>query len=296
MSVELIYDARNIVGESIIWDDRLKRLFWIDIIDKHIHSFEPNNGIHEVSKTPNFITSIGLCKNNDFIIGGMKNIYFWNLDNEFRQFTNIESHIPGNRLNEGVVAPDGSFWVGTMQKNFSADGIPTDITETSGKIYRCTADGKLEQMTKDKFGITNTFIWTKTGQFITADTTKNQIYRYDLDKKTSKLTNRKTILQYFDRGLPDGSCIDQDGYFWNCRVVGGSCIARISSDGTIDQVVDLPCSWPTSCTFGGKNFDTLYITSARFTMSEEHLAANPQEGAIFAFKPNIGGLPQNKFG
>lgn len=296
MSVELIYDSQNIVGESIIWNNSYNQLFWIDIIGKSLHSFQPNSGGHKIWNAPNFITSIGLCKNDDFIIGGMKNIYFWAKDGEFRHFASVEPHLATNRLNEGVVAPDGSFWVGTMQKNFSVDGIPTDITANSGKIYRCTPDGKVEQMSEDEFGITNTFVWTNNGKFITADTIKNEIYCYELNDKTAKLGNRTTIVSDFNRGLPDGSCVDQEGYFWNCRVVGGSCIARIGIDGVIDNIVELPCSWPTSCTFGGENLDTLYITSARFTMSEQHLKDHPQEGAVFAFKPDVGGMPAHRFG
>jgi sugar lactone lactonase YvrE len=61
-------------------------------------------------------------------------------------------------------------------------------------------------------------------------------------------------------------------------------------------VVDLPCSWPTSCTFGGPDLATLYITSARFTMTAAHLADNPQEGGLFALNPAVRGRPAHLFG
>ena len=72
--------------------------------------------------------------------------------------------------------------------------------------------------------------------------------------------------------------MDAEGYIWNCRVVGGSCLARIAPDGRLDRIVELPCSWPTSCTFGGADLDTLFVTSARFTMTAEHLVTHPHEG------------------
>ena len=90
--------------------------------------------------------------------------------------------------------------------------------------------------------------------------------------------------------------MDAEGFIWNCRVVGGSCLVRFSPDGRIDRVVDLPCSWPTSCAFGGEGLDTLYVTSTRFTMTEDHLAANPQEGGLFAVDAGVSGNPCNRFG
>ena len=90
--------------------------------------------------------------------------------------------------------------------------------------------------------------------------------------------------------------LDAEGALWNCRVVGGACVIRILPDGTVDRIIDLPCTWPTSCAFGGEDLRTLFITSARFTMSPEHLAANPSEGAPFAVNPGVGGLPPNLFG
>ena len=40
-------------------------------------------------------------------------------------------------------------------------------------------------------------------------------------------------LEARSRGLPDGSCMDAEGYVGNCRVVGGDCVIRIAPDGTV---------------------------------------------------------------
>lgn len=50
------------------------------------------------------------------------------------------------------------------------------------------------------------------------------------------------------------------------------------------------------CAFGGADLDTLFVTSARFTMSAEHLAAYPFEGGLFALRPGVRGMPANRFG
>jgi sugar lactone lactonase YvrE len=296
MTTHLAFPAANTVGESLVWDDQRDRLLWVDIVEKMIHALVPETGQHTRWQAPDFVTSIGLRADGGAVVGLTKQICLWDFDEHFRALANVEHTVPENRLNEGVVGPDGAFWIGTMQNNIAPDGTPLDITANTGRLYRCTADGAVSALCEDRFGITNTLVWDGNGHLVTADTLKNEIYRFDLSDDGSALGNRQVIISDFPRGLPDGSCMDAEGFIWNCRVVGGACLIRISPSGEIDRVVDLPCSWPTSCAFGGKALDTLYVTSARFTMSERHLEENPHEGALFAINVGVSGKPCNRFG
>ncbi len=296
MPAELIFPAKNIVGESLVWDASASRLLWVDIVGKAIHALSPDTGEHRRWETPDFVTSIGLRTDGGAVVGLTKEICLWDFGGPFKPIASVEPDVPGNRLNEGVVGPDGAFWIGTMQNNIAPNGNPVDITEDTGRLYRCTPDGRILPVSQDRFGITNTLCWTDDGSLITADTLKNALYRYRPDPATGRLSDRQTLLAGFGRGLPDGSTLDAEGYIWNCRVVGGACLLRLSPDGKIDRVVALPCTWPTSCAFGGPDLDTLYITSARFTMEPEHLAENPQEGGLFAVDVGIGGRNSYRFG
>ena len=96
--------------------------------------------------------------------------------------------------------------------------------------------------------------------------------------------------------MPDGSCMDAEGGIWTARVAGGACLTRTGPDGKVTEIAELPCTWPTSCVFGGEDLSTLYVASARFTMDAEHLAAHPWEGGLFAVKPGIRGLSAHRFG
>ena len=296
MTADLIFAAANIVGESLVWDVNRQRLLWVDIIGKFIHALDPKTFDHQRWETDDFATSLGLRKDGGAVVAFTKKICLWNYDNQFHPLATVEPELSENRLNEGVIGPDGAFWVGTMQNNFAADGNPVEITKNTGRLYRCKADGSVNSISEDLFGITNTLIWTNTGHLITADTLKNELYRYDIDPATAQLTGRRIIVSGFERGLPDGSAMDADGYIWNCRVAGGGCIMRIDPDGKVDRVIELPCSCPTSCAFGGEDLSTLYITSARFTIDQKHLKANPQEGGLFAIKPGVSGLLDHRFG
>jgi sugar lactone lactonase YvrE len=295
-NAEFVFDARNIVGESLVWDDRAARLVWVDIVGRCIHGLDPETGAHESWQMPDLATSIGLRKDGGAIVGLRKEIALWDFGGRPKSLAIIEPELSGNRLNEGVVAPDGSFWVGTMANNIGPDDEPVDIPGDAGRLWRIDANGQVDLLSDDRFGITNTCVWLGNGRFVTADTMRNELYSYRWNAERLCLDDRRMFFADFPRGFPDGSCIDAEGYVWNCRVAGGSCLARIAPDGSLDRIVELPCSWPTSCAFGGKDRDTLFVTSARFTMTAAHLGGNPHEGALFAVKPGVRGMPANRFG
>ena len=293
--VRQILEGRDRVGESVVWDTERQCLFWVDIVGRAIRRYDPATGDEQRWDVPEFPTSIGLRTDGGAILGLTRRVVLWDFDNRFETFAIPEPDLPENRLNEGRVAPDGSFWVGTMQSNLMPDGSPTAQTRKGGRYYRIDAAGSVSLLSDDLYGITNTMIWLPDGRFVTADTPDNALYAYDIGSSGRSLINRRAFSTPFDRGLPDGSCMDTAGGVWTCRVVGGHALTRTLPNGSVDRVIDLPCSWPTSCTFGGPDLQTLYITSARFTMSDAHLAANPHEGGLFAFEPGICGEPEARF-
>jgi sugar lactone lactonase YvrE len=294
MSARICLEAQDIVGESIIWCAAEQALYWVDIGGKRIHRFKPESRHHDVWPTPEFPTSIGLRASGGFIVGLTRDVCLWRPGGAFEPLSTPEPDMPDNRLNEGRVAPDGSFWVGTMQNNLMSDGSPKPMDRSSGALYRIAPDGSVKRLTPRDIGITNTMCWRRDGRFVSADTLKDTLYIYDVDE-VGNLVNRQIYAQKLGRGYPDGSCLDSEDHVWNCRVAGGSAVARIAPDGSVNRYIELPCSWPTSCTFGGADLATLYVTSARFTMTAEHLAAVPIEGAMLACEPGVKGCPEPMF-
>ena len=293
-AVRQVLAAGNIVGESLVWDAARGRLVWVDIIGRSIHALDTASGAHRVWRLKARPTSIGLCRDGGAILGMERHICRWDWAGEPVPLIEVEPDRPANRLNEGVVGPDGAFWVGTMLNNINKDGSPRDIPEATGQIWRYGPDGSLRRMSGDRFGIMNTLVFPAADRLVAADTLANALYSYRIAPEG--LVDRQVLLENFPRGLPDGSCLDAKGRVWTARVVGGACLTCTALDGTVEEVVDLPCTWPTSCAFGGPDLTTLYVTSARFTMSAEHLAANPQEGGLFACEPGARGAAAHLFG
>ena len=295
MKARLVFAAQDQVGESLIWDARRNRLVWVDIIGRRIHALDPATGIHSLWPLEGRPTSIGLCADGSAIVGMERHICCWNWQGQPEPVVEVETDQPDNRLNEGVVGPDGAFWVGTMFNNINPDDSPRAVPSATGSLYRYSADGTLIRVTDDLFSITNTLAFPSIDRLLAADTLANTIYGYRVGPGGA-LTDRRVIQRDFPRGLPDGSCLDAQGRLWTARVAGGACLTCMTPEGQVEQVADLPCSWPTSCAFGGPDLATLYVTSARFSQSPEHLAAHPQEGGLFALNPGVKGQPANLFG
>ncbi|TGQ39469.1 SMP-30/gluconolactonase/LRE family protein [Mesorhizobium sp. M00.F.Ca.ET.216.01.1.1] len=295
-AVRQLLPGTDIVGESIVWDVERHCLFWVDIVGRAIRRCDPTGGTQQRWAVDEFPTSIGLRADGGAIVGLTRRVALWDFKGAFETLAVPEPDFVANRLNEGRVAPDGSFWVGTMQSNLTETGAPKDIDTKAGRYYRVDASGNTTLLSDDLYGITNGMVWLPGGSFVTADTVDDAIYIYDVSPDMRSISNRRSFCHAFPRGLPDGACMDAEGAVWTCRVVGGACITRTLPDGTLDRVIELPCSWPTSCTFGGPGLATLFITSARFTMTSDHLAANPQEGGLFAIRPGIAGVPEIRFG
>jgi sugar lactone lactonase YvrE len=95
--------------------------------------------------------------------------------------------------------------------------------------------------------------------------------------------------------FPDGLTVDTEGFIWNAQPVFGR-ITRYDPEARIERIVETPASWCTSCIFGDADLGTMYVTSARESLSPEEIAGEPLSGAIFAFRPGatgIAGVPYN---
>ena len=78
--------------------------------------------------------------------------------------------------------------------------------------------------------------------------------------------------------------------FWD-----GWCVRRYSPDGECLAKIEVPVAKPTSCAFGGRDLDRLYITSASIGLDEAALAVQPQAGGLFLAAPGVTGVAEIPF-
>ena len=293
--VELYNDCKNLLGEGITWSADQENLYWLDIVipSKLFQLHLPTNKLSTFIM-PEMISSISIRSKKDLIIASQYGVYNYNLtSNNFTRLIETEPLLKFNRSNDGASDIKGRFWFGTMQNNLDEEGQDIPITKNSGSLYRLNTDLTLDKI-ESNLGIPNTFIWNPDNtKFYFTDSMEGIIYSYDFNAKSGEITN-KTNFATFNRGIPDGSTMDSEGFVWNCRW-GGSCVVRFDPLGRVDRVLEVPVENVTNCVFGGKDLKTLFITTARQGLSKEYVTKNPYAGSLFAIDLSIKGIEDNNF-
>jgi sugar lactone lactonase YvrE len=64
---------------------------------------------------------------------------------------------------------------------------------------------------------------------------------------------------------------------------------RYDPAGRIERQIQLPVPRAVGCSFGGVDFSTLFITSARETLTPEQIQAAPLSGSVFAVTLGVKG-------
>ena len=200
----------------------------------------------------------------------------------------MEPDLPDNRFNDGKCDPQGRFWAGTMDAvNWSAP---------AGNLYRLDPDKTITRMQENVI-CSNGSGWSPDGRKMYY----TESFRYTI----LVLRFRSRDGRHFEppairhpgqqqrrfSGWHDGGCrrlrVEQRG-----RPGTNS---SIRSRGKLERIVQLPVPRATDCTFGGPDLKTLYVTTARETMTPDQLAAAPLSGSLFAIDCDVRGLPSNSF-
>jgi sugar lactone lactonase YvrE len=279
-------------GEGPVWHAAERALYWTDINRFLIHRFDPGDRSVRSWFFEEPVTALMLTDRDDTLAAALASrLIFWNPASDKRSEHGFRlPRWPAVRLNDGRADPRGSLWLGSMRNNVTPDGCAQEATGTDGVLFRIDPDSRVSEWKKE-IGISNTLVWSPDQrQFYFADTLANKIWVYDYDVVSGAIGNERIFLEGFERGLPDGSTLDSEGYLWNCRY-SGNCIVRVAPDGSIDRVVEMPVMNITSCTFGGDDRKTLYITTASNGAPPEDRLA----GGLFALHTDVPGQPENRF-
>ena len=282
----------DVCGEGVVWHASHAAAYWTDINRFLIHRFTPADQCVRTWLFDEPVTSLTLTDHDDalaVVLGSQVILWEPSSDRRSKPVYQLDQW-PKVRLNDARADPRGSLWMGSMRNNVNSDGSSGAAGGRDGVLYRLDPDAAVTQWCSD-IGISNTLAWSPDGRrFYFGDTLDNIVWVHDYDPATGSIGNRRSFLQDFARGLPDGSCVDAEGYLWNCRFFGG-CIVRVAPDGQIDRVVEMPVQNITTCAFGGADRKTLYITTA----TVEAPPGDRLAGGLFAIRTETQGQPENRF-
>ena len=285
LTATLELDARARLGEGALWHPTEQRLYWVDIEGKALHLYNPETREDKVWEVGERIGTVVPVEGGGALVALQNGIH--HIDTETGKLTFVTNPIKkeGIRFNDGKCDPAGRFWVGTMA---------LDSEEGAANLYMLDLDGKVHH----KLGnltISNGIVWTqdkKTVYF--TDTRTQQVKAFDYDNATGEISNERTIISIpKEEGSPDGMTLDAEGNLW-IALHGAGAVAKYSPESGEQLLrVKVPAVNTTSCAFGGKNLDTLYITSGREWLREEKLSRYPASGGLFSVKPGVRGVSAN---
>lgn len=284
----LAFDAKAEVGEGPCWDSVRHVLYWVDITQSRVHIYDPSTGQNRTIQLDRYVGAAVPRKSGGLMLA--MGTGFYHLDPDTEQATLLAS-VEGNeqeiRFNDGKVDPMGRFWAGTMKVDGEAG---------AGSLYVLDTDLSVRKMVSG-VSVSNGLAWSPDHtKMYYIDTAARQISRFDYDAETGSIGNRQAVVVFAERdGLPDGMAMDEEGMLW-VAFWGGRQVSRIDPQtGDKLQIIEPPAPLTSSCAFGGKDLDELYVTTARLTLSEEELNAYPLSGGLFCFKMEVKGLAEVEF-
>lgn len=297
MDLRIVAATNDRCGEGAVWDAGSQVLYWCDINRFLVHRYDPAaQSVRSWLFDEPVVAAMLTTRPGALVLALASRLILWTVATDARR--NLGYRLPDAprvRLNDGRVDPRGAIWIGSMQNNVRPDGDLDPAVEGNwarpglGVLLRLTTYGAAT-VQRQHVGIANTVCWSPDGAtFYFGDTLANAIHAFNVDPASGSIGNERPFFCGFERGAPDGSAVDADGYLWNCRF-GGGCVVRVAPDGQVDRVIEMPCTDVTTCTFGGADLRTLFVTSAGMRMhAGERLA-----GALFALTVDTPGLPENR--
>lgn len=321
--VQCVVEAKDILGEGPIWHPGEQALYWTDINAPAIQRFDPATGAVTRWPMPEQVGSF-VFREQGGIVAGMKSGFaFIDLHSNSAQpysrvepnstarhgntaepngraqpysrvepialaepIYSVEPDLPHTRLNDGKCDRAGRYWCGTVD----------DERKPHCGLYRLDPGGSVRKM-DGGFTVANGIAWSPDNRTMYfSDSPSETVYAYDFDLASGEIANRREFIS--TKGMDafvDGATVDAEGFYWCAHIYAGE-IARYDPHGKLERTIELPVRHPTMCTFGGKDLDTLYVTSGTQFVKEKWAHTQPLAGGLFAIH-NVGvrGLPEPFF-
>lgn len=285
---KLLFDTKAILGEGPVWDWQKQVLFWVDIERCKLHQHDPSSGQNKSWHFDEMIGAAVPTLKGDILLAMESGLASFNFESEqltrHRVLENSNSSI---RFNDGKIGPNGSFWIGTMDKK---------CAPKAGNFYR--VDSNLQSTLQlPQTSVSNGMAWTSNHKtFYYIDSPTYEVRSFDFEMETGSIANGRNAFKIpKESGSPDGMSIDEEDMLWIAHW-GGNCVRKWNPEtGKVIEKIEVDAPHVTSCCFGGKDLKTLYITTARSGLDKKQLQDYPLSGGLFVYETNVRGTPITYF-
>jgi sugar lactone lactonase YvrE len=259
--------VRGSLCESIRWILQRTCFQWVDIFEGRLCRWDPGGNTVE---TRSFAPPLGCAIPLDdarSILAFERELWLYDWDDGSLSRWASLPLLPGTRLNDGGLAPDGAVWIGSM----SEAGDPG-----RGRLWRVSPDLEIETVISG-VGISNGIGWLDNDHAVYVDTTTQRIDA--LQRSPQGGWTRAPFADVPPPGSPDGLTVGPEGHIW-VAVWDGSRVLRWDRQGHLVAEIWVPAPRCTSVALGGRQGELLAVTTASWGLDEASLAENPNSGHV----------------
>lgn len=286
--IQVAYPGGNALGEGPLWLESSQSLCWVDIVNHKAFEYWPETGKVRQWEMPAYPSLLIETSAPEYLlVAHQKGISKWNRETHvFSDLAGVPYEGEDFRFNDGGVSPSGKLWAGILKMDFApGSGAVYSLSkgEWTKRIYPTTiANGMQWSKEKDKL------------YFI--DSPTNQVQEFGYERENAGLSGNRTAVSIPQHlGNPDGFCMDEDGNLWIAQYGGAAVTCWNPQTGILLDKIELPVPNITSCAFGGKDFTTLFITTANQEMHAQELLDFPLSGHLFSVELKVRGLRKPRY-
>lgn len=285
-NIKVLWRLRCKLGEGVTWVKEQKSIYFVDIKKKKFFKINIKNKKKKVFKVNKEIGFLSHIKKDIFILGLQGELRIQNLKSKkILQTIKVEPNLRFNRINDGKTDQKGNLWFGTM------DGRLKKINK--GALYKLNKNLFLTKVDKG-YETPNGPAFIDEFNFYHTDSSKKIIYKIKIDEN-NQIINKKIFKKFkLNEGSPDGMTLDKKKNLWVAHYQG-ACVSVFNSKAKLMHRIEIPAKNITNCTFGGKNLNELFITTASQNMTKNDLKKFKYSGFLLKIQTNSKGFLQKKF-
>ena len=237
-------------GESLVWDERRDRIYFVDCLASTVHWLDHGSEELRTAATASMPTGVVPTDDERLVLVLDDGLYVLDPDSGVSDLLTRYPAALGGRANDACADLEGNLITGTLNLA-PADG---------SAWWYSTRDGwKLLDPDISNTNGPQAAILDGVDTLIIGDTATHY-YAYPYTASTGTIGERRVFGDVTGlNGHPDGSTMDSDGGLW-CALFDGSQLVRFTTSG-LDRTLELPMRNPTDVTFGGPDLDELYVVS-----------------------------------
>ena len=284
-SVKRLGDFTLTWGESLRWDDRRQRLYFVDCATHVLHWLDRAEPPLHSMKLPTMPAGIVLTDTGQLVVCLDDGLHIVDPDAGSSELLSTYPVGMHGRANDANSDGSGNLITGTL-----------NLVPGPGSAWWFSAVEGWRLLDDDIGNANGPLVIEIEGRstLVLADTPARVVYAYPYDGRRGTIGERRVFGDHAALdGAPDGATADAEGGVWSC-VLGSGKIPRFTPTG-LDRVVATPMANPSDVTFGGSHLDRMFVTSIALNLGEEAPTATEAGWVLAVDGLGVSGRPEARF-